>query len=180
MEEGVRLGLSLGQRIWEQTTTITLTCCHFVLLDSGWIPVWEVGDANSRYESKQQQSASPGVILFYLTLADYQCGRWVMPTADMRASNNNQPHPVSCHAHLRSHKDTLILWIVCCKADASWLMVDILCTLLILFNCERSSSTIYQINLSVCLFVCLFVCLCHSWNSSFKRFKSAIQSTDWD
>ena len=25
---------------------------------------------------------------------------------------------------------------------------------------------------SICLSVCLFVCLCHSWNSSFKRFTS--------
>ena len=32
----------------------------------------------------------------------------------------------------------------------------------------------------ICLFVCLSVCLSQPWNSSFKRFKSANQSTDWD
>ena len=40
-----------------------------------------------------------------------------------------------------------------------------------IFNCERSSSTIYQINLSVCV--------CHFWNSSFKC-SPANQSTVWD
>ena len=43
-----------------------------------------------------------------------------------------------------------------------------------IFNCESSSSTIYQINLFVCLSVCV-----QSWNLSFEG-SPANQSTVWD
>ena len=76
-------------------------------------------------------------------------------------------------------------WMFICYCSL-WISTEIFLT------CESRSSTIYQINVSVCVFVpllkffltakeavqqsirsmCLFVCLCHSWNSSFKRFTS--------
>ena len=54
------------------------------------------------------------------------------------------------------------------------LYIYILDSLDFIFNCERSSSTIYQINLCVCLFVC------HNLEIFLIKGSPANQSTVWD
>ena len=47
------------------------------------------------------------------------------------------------------------------------------CMALPVFNCESSSSTIYNVCLSVCLFVCLFVCLSQKLKFIFTGFSQS-------